>query len=111
VAEYKNGRISQYSIKPEDYFAQRQSLDGLSVEQAEQSLTLILAALRGEQDKAADLIAINAGAALYVAGVASSISEGVNLAQQAIQSGSALSKIQDLVHLTGHFTSEGQGAG
>jgi len=111
VAEYKDGRVSQYSIKPEDYFAQRESLDGLSVEQAEQSLTLILAALRGEHDKAADLIAINAGAALYVAGVASSISEGVNLAQQTIQSGSVLSKIQDLVHLTGHFTSEGQGGG
>jgi len=105
VAEYKDGRISEYSIKPEDYFAQRQSLDGLSVEQAAQSLALIRAALSGERQKAADLIAINAGAALYVAGVSASISEGISLAQNSIQTGAALSKMQQLVELTSQLAS------
>ena len=105
VAEYKDGRISEYSIKPEDYFAQRQSLDGLSVGQSEQSLALIRTALSGKQQKAADLIAINAGAALYVAGVSESISEGVSLAKNAIQSGAALSKMQQLVEVTSQLAS------
>ena len=104
VAEYKDGRVSEYTIAPEDFDIQRQSLEGLAVDNAEQSLALINDAL-GKQAtangaKAADLIALNAGAALYVAGCASSAVEGVAMAQDAIGSGLARAKITDLATFT-----------
>ena len=104
VAEYKNGAVTEYTIAPEDFLIERQSLDGLNVENAEQSLALIIDAL-GKQagpnaTKAADLIALNAGAALYVAGCVADIKEGVDMAQDAIGSGLARSKITDLATFT-----------
>ena len=104
VAEYKDGAVSEYSIAPEDFMLQRQSLDGLTVDNAEQSLELIKDAL-GKQAtdngaKAADLIALNAGAALYVAGRADSIKEGVAMAQDAIGAGLARAKLTDLATFT-----------
>jgi len=104
VAEYKYGIVSEYSIAPEDFMIERQSLDGLSVDNAEQSLELIKDAL-GKQTtangaKAADLIALNAGAALYVAGCADSIKEGVAMAQDAIGAGLARAKLTDLATFT-----------
>lgn len=104
VAEYKDGAVSEYSIAPEEFMIERQSLDGLSVDNAEQSLELIKDAL-GKQTtangaKAADLIALNAGAALYVAGCADSIKEGVTMAQDAIGAGLARAKLTDLATFT-----------
>jgi len=104
VAEYRKGVIREYSIAPEDFMIERQSLDGLSVDNAEQSLELIKDAL-GKQatangTKAADLIALNAGAALYVAGCAGSIKEGVAMAQDAIGAGLARAKLTDLATFT-----------
>ena len=104
VAEYKDGAVSEYRIAPEEFMIERQSLDGLSVDNAEQSLELIKDAL-GKQTtangaKAADLIALNAGAALYVAGCAASIKEGVAMAQDAIGAGLARAKLTDLATFT-----------
>jgi len=104
VAEYKDGVVQEYSIAPEDFMLERQSLDGLSVDDAEQSLELIKDAL-GKQAtasgaKAADLIALNAGAALYVAGCSTSIKEGVAMAQDAIGAGLARAKLTDLATFT-----------
>jgi len=104
VAEYKNGVVSEYAIAPEDFMLARQSLDGLSVDNAEQSLELIKDALgkraTANGSKAADLIALNAGAALYVAGCADSIKEGVAMAQDAIGAGLARAKLTDLATFT-----------
>lgn len=104
VAEFKDNLITEYTVAPEDFVAQRQSLEGLDVENAEQSLALITDAL-GKRNgtnasKAADLIALNAGAALYVAGCARDIKEGVTMAQDAIGSGLARAKINDLATFT-----------
>jgi anthranilate phosphoribosyltransferase len=104
VAEFKDGVVREYSIAPEDFMIERQSLDGLSVDNAEQSLDLIKDAL-GKQAtangaKAADLIALNAGAALYVAGCTTSIKEGVAMAQDAIGAGLARAKLTDLATFT-----------
>ena len=104
VAEYKNGALTEYTLAPEDFLGERQSLDGLDVDDAKQSLALIIDAL-GKQagpnaSKAADLIALNAGAALYVAGCAADINEGVAIAQDAIGSGLARAKITDLATFT-----------
>ncbi|MDA9240603.1 anthranilate phosphoribosyltransferase [bacterium] len=104
VAEYKDGVVREYTIAPEDFMLQRRSLDGLSVDNAEQSLALIKDALGKQASangaKAADLIALNAGAALYVAGCADSIKEGVAMAQDAIGAGLARAKLTDLATFT-----------
>lgn len=100
VAELKDGNIEEFLLKPEDVGLHTQSLVGLSVTSAEESLTLINDALgkrnTPEAQKAADMIALNAGAAVYVSGVASSLKEGVQMAEDAIGSGLAKAKIQEL---------------
>ena len=104
VAEFKDGNITEYTIKPEEFFAKRQSLDGLSVSDAKQSFDIISDALGKQQgenaEKAADLIAINSGAALYVAGCAADLKQGVAMAQDAIVSGLARAKISDFAAFT-----------
>lgn len=104
VAEFYKGKITEYTISPEDFFQSRQSLEGLSVNDAKQSLAIISDALGKQQgehaEKAADLIAINAGAALYVAGCASGLKQGVAMAQDAIVSGLAGAKIKDFAAFT-----------
>lgn len=104
VAELKNGEIREYVIKPEDFGMQSKSLIGLSVTNAEDSLLLIRDALgnrRGQYaEKAADIIALNAGAAIYVSGVASSLSDGVEMARDAIGSSLAGEKIRELAAFT-----------
>ncbi|MDQ2077610.1 anthranilate phosphoribosyltransferase [Marinimicrobium sp. ABcell2] len=110
VAELNKGRVTEYVIKPEDFGINSQSLLGLSVDSAEASLALIQDALgkrRGEHgSKAADIIALNAGAAIYVSGVAQSLAEGVDMAQDAIGSGLAAEKINELAAFTQCFTAE-----
>ncbi len=104
IAELKNGEIREYIIKPEDFGMQSKSLIGLSVSNAEDSLLLIRDALgnrRGQYaEKAADIIALNAGAAVYVSGVASSLSDGVEMARDAIGSSLAGEKIRELAAFT-----------
>jgi anthranilate phosphoribosyltransferase len=104
VAEFKKGKITEYTIKPEDFFDCRQNLEGLSVNDAKQSFAIISDALGKQQhasaNKAADLIAINAGAALYVAGCAGDLQQGVAMAQDAIRSGLAKAKISDFAAFT-----------
>jgi anthranilate phosphoribosyltransferase len=107
VAELKNGLVTEYTIKPEDFGLASKSLIGLSVNHAQQSLDLIFDALgkrRGEHaQKAADIIALNAGAAIYVSGVAATMAEGVEMARDAIGSGLAAEKIRELAAFTEVF--------
>lgn len=104
VAELKNGEIREYTIKPEDFGIQSKSLIGLSVKSAEDSLLLIQDALgnrRGQYaEKAADIITLNAGAAIYVSGVVDSFADGVEMARDAIGSSLAGEKIRELAAFT-----------
>ncbi len=107
IAELKNGEVTEYKVTPEDLGINSQSLIGLTVESADESLALIVDAL-GQQvteqgKKAADMLALNAGAALYVSGVADSTKAGVLLAKQAITSGAALQKMNELKEKTQSF--------
>ncbi|WP_252176288.1 anthranilate phosphoribosyltransferase [Endozoicomonas sp. 4G] len=104
VAELKDGAIREYMIKPEDFGIKSRDLTGLSVEGSGDSLALIRDALgkrEGEYaDKAADMISLNAGAAIYVAGVANSLQQGITMAQDAIASGLGLEKMRELASFT-----------
>lgn len=104
VAELKGGEVVEYDVAPKDVGLAESSLEGLSVASAEESLALINDALgkqvNPEAHKAADIIAFNAGAAVYVAGIADSLEEGVRMAEDAVGSGLAKAKIQELASFT-----------
>jgi anthranilate phosphoribosyltransferase len=108
VAELKDGKITEYSIHPGDFGMAEQNLEGLIVSSSEQSYALIQGALGKSKDpvfcKARDIITLNAGAAIYVSGLASSLAEGMDRAADAIGSGLALTKISDLASFTRVFS-------
>lgn len=110
IAELHDGAIREYTVTPEDLGVASASLSELVVHSAEESLALIRDALgkratsRGE--KAADLIALNAGAALYVAGLAESLQAGVVLAQDTIATGLAGEKLKELAEFTACFVDD-----
>lgn len=104
VCELKQGAIKEFEVCPEDVGIKRQSLSGLDIDSAQDSLALIKNAL-GKRDtvagqKAADMLALNSGAAIYVAGLAADIKEGVSMAEDAIYSGLALEKMKELASLS-----------
>ncbi len=107
VAELKEGEVTEYTINPKDFDFPCASLEGLGVDSAEQSLALIKAALGKDQSEAAvkarSIISLNAGAAIYASDLASSLAEGVELASDAIGSGVALAKLNDLASFTRVF--------
>jgi anthranilate phosphoribosyltransferase len=113
VAELKDGVVSEYVIQPEDFGIKSQSLIGLTVDDAAQSLALIRDALTkrsSEQgQKAADMIALNAGAAIYAADLAGTLKEGVQRAHDALHTGLAWEKLQELVSFTAVYKQENAG--
>ena len=100
VAELKDGEIVEYGIGPEDFGLQRGSLDSLKVKDAKDSLDMVKSALSKKGGVASDMVALNAGAALYVAGVTADLTEGISLAQDALGSGLARAKMDDLAAFT-----------
>ena len=112
VAELKDGEIREYQIQPEDFGIKSQTLIGLAVNDAQESLALIRDALGKRKtengQKAADMIVLNAGAALYAADHASSLKEGMHLAQDALHTGLAWEKLDELVSFTAVFQQENQ---
>jgi len=105
VAELKDSVITEYEIVPEDYEIPRQSIETLQVENAEESLELVKQALagKGKVNPARDIVALNAGAAIYVSGVASSFSEGVSMAEDVMGGGLATEKFSALASFTRCF--------
>jgi len=100
VGELINGEIREYDIHPEDFGLQMVSNRSLRVSGAEESKARILDVLNNVPGPATDIVSLNAGAALYGAGIADSIADGVKKAQAAIASGAALSKLNQLVEVT-----------
>jgi anthranilate phosphoribosyltransferase len=100
VAELLDGQVRTFLFHPEDAGIERQSLDTVRVESPEQSAQVIRALFAGQQGPAADMVALNAGAALYAADVAASIREGVVMAREALANGSADATLHRLIELT-----------
>ena len=112
VAELKDGVISEYDVSPEDFGLHSQTLMGLEVDGPQASLELIRDALGRRKTeagkKAGDLIVLNAGAALYAADLATSLVEGVRLAHDALHTGLAREKMDELASFTAVFREENQ---
>lgn len=99
VVELRDGRIERYRLTPEDVGLKRTAVDTLQAHSAAESLTLVHAALAGE-GIAADLVAFNAGAAIYAAGCCGDLRSGVHMAEDAIGSGLARERFDELVRTT-----------
>jgi anthranilate phosphoribosyltransferase len=100
VGELVNGEIREYEIHPEDFGLQMIASRNLKVADSTESKAKMMEALRGEPGAAFDIVSLNAGTALYAAGVADSIEDGLKRARAAIQSGDALRKIDQFVEVT-----------
>lgn len=112
VAELNKGEISEYWVEPEDLGVKSQSLHGLAVDGPQASLALIRDALgrrkTEEGQKAAEMIVLNAGAALYAADHAMSLKSGVDLAHDVLHTGLAWEKVQELGAFTAVFKQENE---
>lgn len=105
VAELKDGIITEYDITPEQFGIKRHDMKNLTVSDAKESLFLIQVALAGEKGSAYDILAMNAGAAIYVAGKAKDLSDGIAQAQNIMDSGQALTLLNDLSQYTQELSS------
>jgi anthranilate phosphoribosyltransferase len=97
VGELKNGVITEYEIHPEDFGLTMASNRALKVDTPEESKAMLLGVLANQPGPARDIVALNAGVALYAANVAPSMQTGLQLAQQALASGAALAKLTEVV--------------
>ncbi len=100
VGELKNGQVTEYEIHPEDFGLPMASNRAFKVDSPEQSRDMLLGVLQGQTGAASDIVCLNAGAALYAAGVASSIADGLARARTALASGAARTKLDQLVMRT-----------
>lgn len=98
VAELKNGQVSEYTINPAQFGLPVHQLASIQIDNAEQSKAMILAVLNGELGAARDIVLLNAGAAIYVAGLADSLAAGIKKAAEVIDQGLALAKLNALQH-------------
>jgi len=104
VAELKNGNITEYTIKPEDFGMRQHPISDIRVKNSEESLEMINSVLSNEDNAARDIVALNAGAAIYVSGLVSSHQSGVERALEVIASGDAKQKLLDLINKSNSFS-------
>jgi len=96
IAELKNGQVTEYTINPSQFGMPTHQLASIQIDNAEQSKAMILAVLNGELGAARDIVLLNAGAAIYVAGLADSLAAGISKAAEVIDQGLALAKLNAL---------------
>ena len=102
IAELHHGIVSEYEITPEQFGLTRADNACLTVDSADTATTMLIDALTYRHRAASEIVALNAGAAIYVAGIAASLAEGISLALQQIQSGAAQRKLDQLISYSQH---------
>jgi anthranilate phosphoribosyltransferase len=100
VGELKEGAVTEYEIHPEDFGLHMKSNRGLKVADARESKAMVQEALRGADGTPREIVVLNAGTALYAAGMAPSIAAGIARARQVIASGAASAKLDQFVAAT-----------
>lgn len=103
ISELKDGEIQHYAITPEQFGFRHRPLSDIVVSNSAESLALIKSALNNEDSAARNIILLNAGAAIYIAGITDSFDAGIQRAIDVIASGKALQKMQALVDLSQSF--------
>jgi anthranilate phosphoribosyltransferase len=103
IGELKDGRVNEYSVHPEQFNLPVHDPRVLRVNNVEESKAMLLGALDNKAGAARDIVALNAGASLYVAGLAATLADGVDKAFEAITSGAARAKVEAFVSRTQGF--------
>jgi len=103
VGELKDGRVEEYSIHPEQFNLAVHDPKVLRVANVEESKAVLLATLENKGGAARDIVALNAGASIYVAGLAETLADGVANAFEVIASGAARQKLEQFAASTGQF--------
>lgn len=101
VAELKNGTVTEYTLNPSQFGMSHHNLSTIQVQNADESKAMVLDVLNGKSDNlnqraARDIVLLNAGAAIYVAGIVDNLHAGINKAAEVIDNGLALAKLEDL---------------
>jgi anthranilate phosphoribosyltransferase len=100
VAELNDGGITVYTVSPEDFGLHRADMSTITVDNAEQSLAVINSVFENQVGPALDIVKLNAGAAIYAAGLTSSLAEGVESAAEAISTGKAKQTFESLIRIS-----------
>jgi anthranilate phosphoribosyltransferase len=100
VGELKGGEIREYTIAPQDFGLPAHDLSAIRAGSVQESKAMLLAALENRDGAARDVVALNAGASVYVAGLSETLADGVKLAKSVIASGAARRKLDQFVAFT-----------
>ncbi|HMW19377.1 MAG TPA: anthranilate phosphoribosyltransferase [Nitrosomonas sp.] len=98
IGELKQGERLEYTIQPEDFGMRSAPIEAIRVSDLNQAKDMLLAVLENEPGPARDIVSLNAGAAIYISGIAPSLSQGIAVAQETLASGAAKAKLQALVN-------------
>ncbi|HLT44856.1 MAG TPA: anthranilate phosphoribosyltransferase, partial [Luteimonas sp.] len=107
VGELRDGVVREYEVHPEDFGISMAASRNLRVDDPAGSKAMLLGVLRGEPGLPLEIVALNAGAALYVAGVAETIEDGIVRAREAIGSGAAMARLEAFVAATRELAAAG----
>ena len=100
IVELIDGETRDFEVTPEALDIRRRGIEDLACDSVEQSLQLVQRSLTEPDSSAADIVAVNAGAAIYVAGIAASLGDGVAQARARIKDGAALDRFKRLASLS-----------
>ncbi len=100
IAELKGGKVSEYTVQPEQFGLTPAPLNAIQVSNADEAKAMLLAVLDNQAGAARDIVCLNAGAAIYVAGLTASLKEGVKKAREVIASGAAKNKLAQLIEVS-----------
>ena len=100
IGELKNSQVSVYTVRPEDFNLKTSAIEAIQVTDSTDAKTMLLSVLENTTGPARDIVLMNAGAAIYAAGIADTLEQGIKAALRAIESGAALKKLHDLVEFT-----------
>ena len=100
VAELKDGKVKTYKIQPEDFGLKKATRNDLLGADADKNTQIMKDVLDGKKGPCRDIVILNCGALLYISGKAKDIRAGIKLAENAIDSGNARKKLEDLIKLT-----------
>jgi anthranilate phosphoribosyltransferase len=100
VAELKDGQVTEFTIKPEEFGLQSSPLDSIRVANAAEAKAMLLGVLDNQAGAARDIVLLNAGAAIYVAGITDTLAQGVKKAAGIIASGAAKNKLAQLIQIS-----------
>jgi len=103
IAELKDGKVNTYTVSPEQFGMQKADLASIAVDGAEDSLQMVKSVLDNQPGPARDIVVLNAGAAIYTAGLADTLEAGIKKADGVISTGAARAKLDQLVEVSNSF--------